>query len=806
MDDRDRPASRRTLLGVTLLAVLAPIAVAVWWFADGFDEKTSEVGSARASVPDAPLEATKPPRAHANTLSADAAQSGAAPRIEVRVVVTDPYDTPLANAVVQAIAVAPSTNAPAVGSRTESDGVASLVLSDFRYRIVVRKMGFVPASLWPTRLPQDTRIKLRPGIPVRGRVVMAESGAPATGVWVRPFAGALGTEGTLDFAQTTDAEGRFEFCGIDDGSTARIFAVKTGFAWADTIVDVTPGIGDVQIALQAGADLDGTVLDADGQPIADASVFVVPRQRSTPWTQWTLRDDDRIRSPLDFIFVPVRTGADGRFMFRGVVLARPDVERLPVVVVARTPDGRVARSEPLSFTSGGGRLTRDVTFHANGRITATVTSSSPLPKNLVVRVLSESADARGVGTTLPVTGETLEFEDLPAANYAVSLRLGDWDSPDFEECRRVSLVAGENQNVEFALDGRLTLAGQVNCPDGHGVANAGVVFRTPEPEVEARADTDGEGRFSIPLLSQEPGWVFVSGATAAGRLESRTIDGVRPGGEPLVVTLRPLGRLTGRIRWASPEDTPRDAQSGDRGFQIDVKGVVAGRGSYGLIGQLSADGGFECDAPFVGVASELWFEYGAFAPTSARVPAIGPGETYDVGEIVFERGTTLALRFVDADGSPLALAPIDPLLPCMHGPVVTSESGRVRLTEVPAHPLVLSVRATPKTPLSVFVVDPSDPPATCVVRRGALVEGRVADADGRPVAGAEVSVGLMLGLYDVRPAVSSVDTGADGCFSLRVQAGRASVRASGLRDKLRSSAVDLTVADGETRTLDLVVR
>jgi hypothetical protein len=106
------------------------------------------------------------------------------------------------------------------------------------------------------------------------------------------------------------------------------------------------------------------------------------------------------------------------------------------------------------------------------------------------------------------------------------------------------------------------------------------------------------------------------------------------------------------------------------------------------------------------------------------------------------------------------------------------------------------------------IADPSAPPAVLTIAAGALVTGRVVDAAGRPPAEHL--------LISFRPKSAAADpdgkttwvwTEEGGAYRARLEPALYRVL---VRDKNQGPAltdsVDLAVADGETRTLDLRLR
>jgi protocatechuate 3,4-dioxygenase beta subunit len=122
-----------------------------------------------------------------------------------------------------------------------------------------------------------------------GRVLEEGTHAPIAGVQVtlmemrnRPMPSVTPLPPTFPFVRpataTTDQDGRFQFSGLQPGSF-RVHAEKVGFAAVSgaepPAIDLKGGEqrDGVEITLQRGAVIAGRVLDASGDPIADARVM-----------------------------------------------------------------------------------------------------------------------------------------------------------------------------------------------------------------------------------------------------------------------------------------------------------------------------------------------------------------------------------------------------------------------------------------------------------------------------------------------------------------------------------------------------
>ena len=183
-------------------------------------------------------------------------------------------------------------------------------LADHRIALMVLADGYAkpkPINInFTTGKPRPIVVSLRAATmgTLRGRVIDG-SGKPVAGAKIgmsRMLAAGVRSEPwkyRMNTMHVTDAEGRFELSGIHQGSHVAIYVNKTGYAglWSDRVTfgksaEVT--LPDLKLR-KATRQLKGRVVNADGQPIAGATVFV-----------------------HDFAQQQTTTDANGRFQLDGV--------------------------------------------------------------------------------------------------------------------------------------------------------------------------------------------------------------------------------------------------------------------------------------------------------------------------------------------------------------------------------------------------------------------------------------------------------------------------------------------------------
>lgn len=148
------------------------------------------------------------------------------------------------------------------------------------YRLLVRKRGYVTHSAWVGRYEDPpTQVRLVPGLPLRGRVIL-DSGAPVTGA--RVYAWDAGTREEIalrlehllywgDEYILTDEEGRFEIDGVAGEFILAVDALHYGVYRAHH-----RPVPELLVTLGRGGVLEGCVRDDQGRLVPTADVYVEP--------------------------------------------------------------------------------------------------------------------------------------------------------------------------------------------------------------------------------------------------------------------------------------------------------------------------------------------------------------------------------------------------------------------------------------------------------------------------------------------------------------------------------------------------
>ncbi|HEX9793375.1 MAG TPA: carboxypeptidase-like regulatory domain-containing protein [Planctomycetota bacterium] len=368
------------------------------------------------------------------------------------------------------------------------------------------------------------------GVALRGTVRARESGEPLAGARVE----------TLDDARrsaTTDETGRFVLLGMKPGTPVR--AVADGHAPATGLAPAGSGADEsasLDLELEPGRSLSGVVLDALGDPAAEAWVAAVGREAAA---------DARP-------FRVVRSAADGRFVFEGlrrdraygfwVHLPGQGSAWLPAPEAPRSAgqaDVQIRLEAPAALA---GRLQPGGNEAAAGRwIELQRVDALDAAEAMPAPDASRTVRADDLGR--------FRIADLRPGRYLVALR-GANGVPELPV--EVELHAGEAYtDLELDGPGVRSLGGVVLDPLGAPAAGAIVwVFAEDEdPALSRETRSDAAGRFRFEGLRAVPHNLGVQPDPDAGPQVYAALrsNGVLPGAEELELRL-PVGEdLTGRV-------------------------------------------------------------------------------------------------------------------------------------------------------------------------------------------------------------------------------------------------------------------
>jgi protocatechuate 3,4-dioxygenase beta subunit len=549
----------------------------------------------------------------------------------------------------------------------------------------------------------------------------------------------------------------------------------------------------------------GRVL-VDGQPAAGVAVSVLPFEDAFAVARREARRED-LPKPLASatsrpdgafaVVVPGPAGSAVRLSFSGGPAAPRLLEKLFDSGGEEAGDIRLAKAMPLAGRvvdeRGGPVVGAAVTLWPGGsRRPQDVSPGSGVP---------QSTTTKADGTfRFEAAGEELNRLRVEAPAFATLERA---PARGGALARPLTLALGQ------VLKGTVTLADRRTPAPGALVRFEGRTQTTRW--VEARPD----GTFLLDGAPREAGSLVADGGDR-GRATAVLGTGAP---EPLTIALAPTATLGGRVV---------DAADGK-----PLAGVrVVARGEAGeFLARSGADGRYSVRG-LPPQSYRLAAEDDRFVPWSRTVRvAAGQGESQDVP---LTRGATLVGRVQDAEGRPVegALVQVSragenvfrAFLRSVEGEgaVRTARDGSFRATRLaPGENQRLDVRHDDYEERSIgglsLAAGAARSGITVVLRRGLSLRGVVKDEEGRPLAGAEVTLasartfrasrgGVQLALVGPGSQVRR-ETGADGRFEFRgLKAGEYEVSAR--RPGFSRASVDpVNVAEGRAaEPLELVLR
>ena len=667
------------------------------------------------------------------------------------------------------------------------DGYLPLAMSDGRGRAPLVAPADAPLTLiafdpsgrygWlrlePPEAAADERVATRSSSPqatftlddprtIRGRVVDQESR--------EPIAGALVWAGTTETART-DAGGGYSlrlpppWSGGSRGIPVQAAAPGYVSRW-EPVAPAGP-IGPT-LALGPAAGLGGRVFDVDQKALAgveiDVSVVARERRRARP-DRWQKRQ--------------ARTGDDGRFEVRGLVAGQ--AYRLRLVKAGFAP-GKLEVEALKPFEQRAGL---EAVLHRGRRAVGLVVDEQELPVAGAVVRLEEASDPRRrrlrrFGTTAPPPQDTtgvdggFQIPDLAAGGYDLKV-----ESPGFGPVKvpgiEVPEGAGDVDLGTVVLSPGVAIEGLVVDAEGRPLAGieirAGEPSRFPLPAAfqlmmlarETPAITGADGRFAVPDRRQgERLDLVVSGD---GYVTLAVAGVTAPPEEPLEVVLKQSSRVSGRV--VDPRGEPI------AGASVEARAEGLGGSGGGGMSSLNrsrtdADGGFELRAVEPGLVTVAASATGFQEAQLSGLEAAAGGELRDV-ELVLRPGAMVRGTVLDAGGEPVAGARVWISATGEERPeayATTDGDGRFEITGVrPGRRTVTASDDRGRQVAKSLEVATGGQSVELRFADGVEVSGRVVDAAGLGVAGAEVSLepSARDGWRRSSPEAASVD---DGSFTI----------------------------------------
>ena len=417
-------------------------------------------------------------------------------------------------------------------TRSLADGTFKLQgLTGKTFAVRVEAKGVAPAYADKVPAGASLNLRLKPGLPVTGRVVDLTTQKPVAGAAVRALehgASAFGPEAA--HVATTGDDGTFSVPDCAPGVVSiEVTAPGRARGHLDNAVvkpvdpDAPPSPGANTIYLEPGGRLAGRVVGSDGKPVADAIVAatasegaVFAMMREAPPSQ--------------------RTDASGRFDFDGLPAGKP------WTLHARKPGYADADAAPVPVEAGTDRADLEIKLEAGTTMTFRLLTADDVPVSDVEISLRPSA-AKGAGggrrgrSFAGANGlEVGEDRVTAAADGKITvknLETGTFDvtlsPPDYADIVKegVRLKTGEATDLgTLRVKESKSISGRVSDAAGQPVAGATISsFWFDGSAAHSRqAHSKDDGRYKLAGLSDQPlrdVWVNADGFASA-RKEGRS--------------------------------------------------------------------------------------------------------------------------------------------------------------------------------------------------------------------------------------------------------------------------------------------
>ncbi|TDJ77981.1 MAG: carboxypeptidase regulatory-like domain-containing protein [Planctomycetota bacterium] len=268
----------------------------------------------------------------------------------------------------------------------------------------------------------DVLIDLSPQAKITGTVVDAATGAPLTKYKVRLREQVQNMQTTIPIGKSTQA-------GNENG-TYVIFAPKPGtyiveansaeyagcFSDPFTIADASGGAQGIVVQMTTGGSIRGTIVDADGKPIARAQIT----SHANDWT-----DDEFMRAiadmyPTNATTRKVRSGKDGTFVLTGLT---PDTYLIDVA------HGNFSKSSQrnISVTEGSETDIGKISLSSGATIRGTVYDPAGQPLAGAIVTMNSQSTAAALQlpenyTTKTDAGGKYEIQHVRSGGYSIKAR------------------------------------------------------------------------------------------------------------------------------------------------------------------------------------------------------------------------------------------------------------------------------------------------------------------------------------------------------------------------------------------------
>lgn len=608
-----------------------------------------------------------------------------------------------------------------------------------RHRIEAWTRGFVPERFEITAGRTDADagdVRLARGLTVRG-IVRGPDGRPVADARVLVDRGLQPFPGETPETRS-EADGRFVLPGLTPGAL-KIVATADGLGRGS--VSAETGAEDVVVTLKAWGAIRGTVVDESGQPISPFRVSA--------------------RAPDTF------GGRSEEIADASGVFELPEIEAGHYTLDVRAP-GRVRLSQPaVNVSSGAVTDVGSLVLKSGGSVVGHVVDKAGEPiagaevagrQGQRIIMGDESAAVSDAAGSFALNGFAAGPVQLSAthplfAPATVSVAVDPAEGPT-----EATLMLSTGGRIEGRLgkrDGTPVTTGRVNVmPVGGG---GGLSLLEPDADGRFVAERVPPGRVRVTWLKGERGRF-----ESAQMREVEVADGQTVTVELLAAEIRLSGRVT---RGGQPVPGIRVQLSGQQSMRMMFVTDGRGRGGAGGApepGVTREDGSYETTVDQPGTVRVSLASQDGRTTYPAREVQIPDVEAH-VLDLTLP-GATVRGSVVDPEGRPLEAQLMASEKDTRGGPGASARSGPDGRFELGLEPgewsLTARVQGYSAAPLPLSVSESGLDDVRLVLSPGRPLRGRVVDASGRGVAGANVGVRA--------PGVLQpfVESGSDGRFEI----------------------------------------
>ncbi len=434
---------------------------------------------------------------------------------------------------------------------------------------------------------------------VSGRVTNALTGEPVHKVklHLRPTSGATaqaegGDEpGHHGYFTWSDADGRFEFTGIEAGSyslsgdhlgfiTTNYGAKKQGESGATLLARAGRPISGLTLTLIPGAVISGKVTDDDGDPVSRAQIQVIVQTWDNGKVRYAGRSGSTSDDRGEFRISDLEAGtytlsAQKRMSFRGgtEMDGKPQTSFVTTFYPAATS---AESATPIHVQAGQQisdieiRLHAAPSFHIRGKVAGVADGARA--GRMMMSIMPEKNDGfRFRGFVQVKEDGTFDVSGVAPGTYRLMVMMAPATNGSYDQFSSQPVTVTSEDINELTLAPRpvISVHGQVRVagapPAGakpwnpshfHFTLMYSDIYGGPRGHTGAAAKTDGTstgGTFTIENVAQGDYWFETSGKPDGAYLQSVRFNGEEILGKKLDLTRSTSGELVLLFRYGAPE-------------------------------------------------------------------------------------------------------------------------------------------------------------------------------------------------------------------------------------------------------------